>query len=67
MTRNISFAILDISHPGPVNSSMGISEFGARSDGWGYLSTRNDVPATTPGSISSSVELLKRRDDNIRE
>ncbi len=64
MTRNISLAILDISHPGPVSSSMGISALGARSDGWGYFSTRRSVPATIPGSISSSMELLKRREDN---
>mmetsp|Transcript_18425 Transcript_18425/g.38709 ORF Transcript_18425/g.38709 Transcript_18425/m.38709 type:complete len:125 (-) Transcript_18425:64-438(-) len=58
MTRNISLAILEISEPGPVSSSRGISALGARRDGWGYLRTRRSVPSTTPGSTSSVV--LKR-------
>ena len=51
-------ASIDISDPGPVRSSMGISRFGARRDGWGYLSTRRFVPSTIPGSISSSCSVV---------
>jgi len=61
ITKNISFAILDISHPGPVNSSNLISSFTARKDGWGYFNTRKSVPSTTPGS-TSSVVLLNSED-----
>jgi len=60
MTKNISLAIREISDPGPVRSSMGISSLGARRDGWGYFRTWRLVPSTMPGSISSVV--LKRED-----
>jgi len=60
-------AILDISEPGPVSSSMGISSFGARRAGWGYFSTRRSVPSTTPGSTSSVVLNRDVRDVHGRE
>lgn len=62
MTRNISLAILEISDPGPVSSSMGISSLVARRAGWGYFSTRRSVPSMGPGS-TSSVVVLKREED----
>ena len=51
-----------------MSSSIGISSFGARSDGCGYFSTRRSVPSTTPGSTSSVVlSNLVNFDNGVEE